>query len=821
MSRRTLFVDVLLPLHLPGYYTYRVPVDYNKAITVGQRVAVQFGRTRLYSALVRRVHEEVPPYPTKYILAILDVTPLVSLRQFSFWEWMAQYYMCYPGDVMAVALPTAFRMSSESYLTIHPEFDGSIDDLSENEVKVIQVLQTKETLPVSQVSAVTGFAKIMPLLKTMMEKRLIILKEELQQRYVPKAVPFLYLAPQYLESAAMQALFAQLESKSTTHKQLSVLMLFMQLTHFGKERIAKKALTEHTELSASAIATLIRNGVLVQENETFSRLVNRDASGNPDDITLNEEQQTAYDTLRRNKGVSLLQGVTSSGKTEVYIKLIADMLQQGRQVLFLLPEIALTAQLINRLRRYFGNAVGVYHSRFNINERAEVWQRTMDDSPRGYQVLVGARSAIFLPFHDLGLVIVDEEHDSSYKQSEPAPRYQGRDCAIFLAQIYGANTILGSATPSIESTFNVRNGKYGFAQLRHRYGGIEMPMVECVDMRSATKEKRVKLSLSDTLIDAIDKALKNNEQVILFQNRRGFSLHLECNDCHWIPTCPNCDVSLVYHKSNNSLRCHHCGHCIPVPTECHACHSHALTMKGFGTERIEEDLAILFPSAKVVRMDMDSTSSKSRYIEIINDFEDHNIDILVGTQMVTKGLDFDRVSVVGILSADSIISYPDFRSYEHAYQLMTQVAGRAGRRGKKGRVLIQTFQPEHPVINDAIRNDYDHMYDTQIQDRRIFRYPPYYRLITLTMKHKESGVLDNAATIMAATLRASFGIRIMGPEYPIIPRLRRQYLKQVFIRFERSEGFSDGKALILGITEKLKTQPAFKGVTMSFDVDPM
>lgn len=821
MSRRTLFVDVLLPLHLPGYYTYRVPSDYNDAIRAGQRVAVQFGRTRLYSALVRRVHEEAPNYPTKYILAILDVVPLVNLRQFSFWEWMAQYYMCYPGDVMSVALPTALKLSSESFLTIHPDFDGSINDLTASEVKVIEALHAKETLPVRQVAAVTGYAKIMPLLKTMMEKHIIILKEELQQRYVPKAIPFLYLAPQYLEPAAMQALFTQLESKNTTRRQLSVLMMFMQLTHFGRERIAKKALTEHTELSASAIATLIRNGVLIQEYDTISRLVSGDATDSPDTITLNEEQQAAYDTLRSNKGVSLLQGVTGSGKTEVYIKLIADMLEHGRQVLFLLPEIALTAQLINRLRRYFGNKVGVYHSRFNVNERAEVWLRTMDDGPHGYQVLLGARSAIFLPFHDLGLVIVDEEHDSSYKQNDPSPRYQGRDSAIYLSHTYGANTILGSATPSIESYFNAQNGKYEYAQLLHRYGGIEMPQAECVDMRKATAEKRVKLSLSDTLIAAMEEALKDKEQIILFLNRRGFSLHLECDSCHWIPSCPNCDVSLVYHKSNNSLRCHHCGHSIPVPSECPACHSHALTMKGFGTERIEEDLAILFSNAKVVRMDLDSTSPKNRYIEIINDFEDHKIDILVGTQMVTKGLDFDNVSVVGILSADSIISYPDFRSYERAYQLMTQVAGRAGRHGKQGRVIIQTFKPEHPVINDAIQGDYAHMYASQIQDRRIFRYPPYYRLITLTMKHKESDVLDNAAAITAAKLRATLGSRVMGPEYPIIPRLRGLYLKQIFLRFERSEGISRCKTHILETTETLKTQAAFKGVSFVFDVDPM
>jgi primosomal protein N' (replication factor Y) len=837
MERKTFFVDVLLPLHVRGCFTYRVPADYNDVICVGQRVVVQFGRTKLYSALVRRVHEQVPAYKTKYILAILNVSPILNEQQFLFWEWMASYYMCYEGDVMSVALPSAYRLSSESYILPHPDFDGDIDNLDENEIKVLQALQVKGHLPVEQVASITGFAKIMPLLQTMIEKHIIILQEELQERYIPRSVPFLSLEQKYMEAATQRALFEQLEKDSRTHKQLSVLIKFMQLSHFGRERIAKKQLTDCTELSASAIQTLIKNGVLLQETQTISRLIEGDATASADDIVLNEEQQAAYEYLRdtlplkqtdekntadaiKHKTVNLLHGVTSSGKTEIYIKLISDVLKRGQQALFLLPEIALTAQIINRLRRYFGPQVGIYHSRFNFNERAEVWAKTMTRGPEGYKVLIGARSALFLPFYDLGLVIVDEEHDSSYKQAEPAPRYQGRDSAIYLAHLYGATTVLGSATPSIESMSNARNGKYGLATLSQRYGGLQMPLVECVDMRAATSQKLVKLNLSSQLIEAINDALTAHEQVILFQNRRGFSLHLECSECHWIPTCENCDVSLVYHKATNSLRCHYCGYSIPVPSECPVCHSQSITMKGFGTEHIEEDLGILFPTAKVERMDLDSTSQKNRYAEIIGNFEDHQIDILVGTQMVTKGLDFDRVSVVGILSADSIIGFPDFRSYERAYQLMTQVAGRAGRHGKRGRVIIQSFHPEHPVINDAIKGDYDHMYASQINDRRIFRYPPYYRLVQMTLRHREAGVINAAANWLANKLRTTFGNRVLGPNHPIVTRVRGQYLMQIIVRFDKTEGVSAGKNIIMQTVEQMKQEADFKSVTVIFDVDP-
>lgn len=828
MERKTLFADVIIPLHLKGYFTYRVPFEYNDAVRVGQRVMVQFGKKRLYSALVRRIHEEVPKYPTKYILSILDLAPILTERQFRFWEWMASYYMCHPGDVMAIALPSALRLSSESYIAMHPDFSSGLESLSQDEWKVVQALQGKQGLPMNQVSDVTGFAKIMPLIQTMIEKHIIIMVEELQQRYTPKAIPFLSLAPEYCEEKAMRGLFEQLESKSNARKQLSALMRFMQLSRFGKERIAKKQLTSYEELSASAIATLVKNGILVQETQTVSRLARGEASAHVADIVLNEEQQAAYEYLREGiaetrrgaerPAVSLLHGVTSSGKTEVYIKLIDDVVRQGRQVLFLLPEIALTAQIINRLTKYFGDLVGVYHSRFSANERAEVWQRAMDPSAHGYKIILGARSAVFLPFYDLGLVVVDEEHDSSYKQQEPAPRYEGRDSAIVLASLYrDARVVLGSATPSIESYFNAKQGKYGYARLEHRYGGMQMPLVECVDMRREDKHVHV----SNALKASIQRALDQGQQAILFQNRRGFAPHLECADCHWIPQCIHCDVSLVYHKDTNNLRCHYCGYSMPVPAECPVCHSRDLAMKGFGTERIEEDLRILFPNARIDRLDLDSTSQKNKYVEILNAFEEHQTDILVGTQMVTKGLDFERVGVVGILSADNIISYPDFRSYERAFQLMTQVSGRAGRHDRRGHVLIQTYRPDNAVIADAMRNDYEGMYDKQINDRRIFRYPPYYRLIDLTLRHANAGTLNAAAAQLALLLRKSLGDRVIGPEYPIVPRIRGMYLKSLRLRFGRDEGLSKGKEIVLEAAESLLTDPNYKSVRIQFDVDPM
>ena len=820
MDRVTLFADVLLPLHLPDTYTYRIPFEYNESITVGQRVVVQFGQKRLYSALVRRIHDKVPNYTTKYILSILDINPIVSERQFEFWEWMASYYMCYPGDVMSVAIPSAFRLSSESYIVVHPDFDGDYSSLNEDQLKVLDVLSRKNRLEIGEIASITGYQKIMPLIKSMIDRHIILMDEELRQRYSPKMVTWLRLNPDYLDEESMKELFDTLEHRASCQKQLMAMMQFLQLSDFGKKEVKKKEFTDNKSLSASAIETLIKKNILQVVQKQESRLESCPTSDSPDSITLNDEQQKAFDDLIGcDKPVSLLHGVTSSGKTEVYIKLIDSIVKQGKQVLFLLPEIALTAQVINRLRRYFGDRVGVYHSRFNTQERAEVWNRVMD-AKGGYKIILGARSALFLPFHNLGMVIVDEEHDSSYKQNEPAPRYNGRDSAIYLAKMWNARTILGSATPSVESYFNANSGKYGFAQILHRYGGLEMPEVLCVDMKDAQRKKEVQLNFSRFLLDHIKEALSNGEQVILFQNRRGFSLRLECDVCHWIPQCKHCDVSLVYHKATNSLRCHYCGYSIPVPKECPACHSSMLKMRGFGTERIEDDLSIIFPEARIARMDLDSTTQKQRYIELLNDFDDHKIDILVGTQMVTKGLDFDNVSVVGILSADNLISFPDFRSYERAFQQMTQVSGRAGRHGHRGKVIIQTYQPYHQAIRDAMENDYSSMYKSQIVERHVFKYPPYYKLVTVLVRHTSEETVSHAAALYASQLRDKLGNRVLGPDFPNVARVRNFYLKKIMVRFAQGEAVGEGKRIMMRIADQLLKDKELGRTQFVFDVDP-
>lgn len=816
---QTYYVDVMLPLHLPETYTYRVPREYNGQVQTGVRVVVQFGQKRIYSALVRRVHTDAPEWRCKYIMGVLDLEPIVNERQMQFWEWMARYYMCYPGDVMAVALPAGLKLASESAVTIHPDFDGDLSKLTKYELMVVNLLSDHPVMKLVDLSRALGLQKIMPLVRGMMEREIVMLDEELRERFVPRKSTYVRLAERYRDDGEAKQLFDSLE-KHKRLKQVELLMQFMQLSQFGREPVAKRMLPQ-----SSALQTLIKNGVLLTEEREESRLERYDKSEllKPSDIRLNEQQQVAYDYLashRDTAAVDLLHGVTASGKTEVYIKLIDNIIHQGKQALFLLPEIALTAHLINRLRRYFGDLVGVYHSRFSASQRVEVWRRTQTSGEGRYQVLLGARSALFLPFTDLGLVIVDEEHDNSYKQYDPTPRYQARDAAIYLAQMWHAQTVLGSATPSIESYFNALSGKYGLSTITARYGGFNLPDVTIVDMKEAQKNRQVKGHFSTQLLDAMGNALDHGRQVILFQNRRGFALRLECDDCHHIPQCIHCDVSLVYHKATNSLRCHYCGYSIPVPAECPACHSTHLRMTGVGTERIEEDLQILFPDVRVARMDLDSTLQKNQYLELLNDFQAQRIDILVGTQMVTKGLDFKNVSIVGIINADNLINYPHFRSFERAFQQMTQVSGRAGRHGNGGQVFIQTYNPFHQVINDVVHADYESLYKEQINERRVFRYPPYYRLIEITLKHRDAELLNAAADWMATQLRGAFGPRVMGPEYPLVSRIRALYLKTITLRFEKSEAIAEAKKLTLRIADDLVKREGWSGVSVHFDVDP-
>jgi len=825
-ERVTYYVDVVLPLHLPQYYTYRVPFEYNDAILVGQRVVVQFGGSKVYSAVVRKVHQQAPQYANvKYILAILDSQPVVTELQLEFWEWIAQYYMCCVGDVMAVALPSAYRLQSESFVEVHPDFSGEISNLSQNEIKILELLSTNGTAKVSDITKAVNIQKIMPLLKTMIEKKIIIMDEELKQRYTPKIETYLKLSPEYLDAEKGRQLFDSLEGKASSRKQLEVLLKFMQQTDFGKQSIRKSIFTRDKDLSLSSLKTLIKNGVIIAYDQQESRLIDVDKTQSVSTIKLSDQQQEAFEKIDilnpEAKQITLVHGVTSSGKTELYIKLINEVVKQGKQVLYLLPEIALTAQIINRLRKYFGAKVGVYHSKFSPNERAEVWTKTLNPENGGYKILIGARSAMFLPFSDLGLVIVDEEHDSSFKQYEPAPRYNARDAAIYLAHRCGAKVVLGTATPSVESYFNAQSGKYALVEMHKRYGDVLMPEIVVADMRQNDRKGSVKSFFSKMLLDAIAEALQNNEQVILFQNRRGFSLRLECPTCGWIPSCSHCDVSLVYHKQTNSLRCHYCGYSIPVPSECPQCHNTYLKMKGFGTEKIEDELSIVFPEARIERLDLDSVSSgKNKHVDIINRFEDRNIDILVGTQMITKGLDFDNVSVVGIMSADNMISFPDFRAFERSFQQMTQVSGRAGRHNNQGRVIIQTYNPAHQVINYVLNNDYRAMYDNQITERRVFGYPPYSKLIYLTLKHPDAAVLDKAAAELSFELRKVLAQRVVGPEYPMVSRVRNMYIKNIMIRLERNYPLGEAKQKISEIAGQILNRKEYSRLRFIPDVDP-
>ena len=681
---------------------------------------------------------------------------------------------------------------------------------------------------VEDLGTAIGVMKIMPLIRTMIERGIIIMDEELRERFRPKTSNYINFAPEYRTEAAQQQLLAMLEKKRSV-KQVEVLLQVAQLTHFGREAVAKRMLPQ-----GSPLQTLLRHGYLCTEERIESRLAegNAEPEVSPDSIVLNTQQQAALDALRSApQQVSLLHGVTASGKTEVYIRLMAEVISQGGQVLFLLPEIALTTQVINRLRRYFGSKVGVYHSRFSTSQRVEVWNRTLSAGSDGLQVILGARSALLLPFRNLKLIVIDEEHDTSYKQQDPAPRYHARDAAIYLATRCNARVVLGSATPSIESFYNAQIGKYGLATITERYGGVHLPDTQIVDMRQAHKDGMVRGLFSQQLLNAIGDALQPKptlgnttlpakRQVILYQNRRGFSQRIECDDCHHTPQCIHCDVSLVYHKATASLRCHYCGYSIPVPQQCPACGSTRLRTVGVGTERIEDDLRILFPNAVVERLDLDSTSQKNRYQEILHDFAQQKIDILVGTQMVTKGLDFERVGVVGVVSADSAITFPNFRSFERAFQQLTQVSGRAGRHGDQGHVLIQTYNPQHQVLQNVISNDYHALFEEQIQERRIFRYPPYYRFIQITLKHREADLLDAAAAWMAAHLRATFGNRVMGPEYPLVSRVRALYLKQITLRFEASEPISDAKRVLLLVAEDMQKEAGWSTVSVHFDVDP-
>lgn len=852
------YANLLLPLPLPGYFTYAVPEEMEGSLQVGMRVVVQFGKKKLYTALVREIHENKPNIPVKEIMAQMDKKPVVNALQFEFWEWLATYYMCNMGEVMNAALPPALKLSSESRIILNPDFDEDYSKLNEREYRIVNVLEQRKEINIGEAAQIAGQLKVIPLINSLIEKNALQVFEEVVQRYKPKTEKHYQLSKTYQQDEkALAAMLDYLEKRAPKQNEvMQALLHHLDMAGELEKNIPKSTLAIEVTNADAALHSLVEKGLIDEVEHKVSRLETHDAIQAVSDIQLTEHQAKAYEkttTHFANQMPVLLHGITSSGKTEIYIKLIDEALKQGKQVLYLLPEIALTTQIISRLRKFFGDVVGVYHSRYGEAERAEVWNRVtawntsatstnavrervgarktrghgeMEDNKNtlsfpSHSIILGARSALFLPFINLGLVIVDEEHDSSYKQYDPNPRYNARDAVIYLAHQHKANILLGSATPALESYFNTKHGKYALVTLSKRYGDILLPEVQIANIKEATRLKQMKSHFSPVLLAALDKALANKEQVILFQNRRGFSLRMECTACHHIPDCRHCDVTLIYHKREKHLKCHYCGYSEPVPPRCPKCEHPEMNLIGFGTEKVEEELALLYPEIRIVRMDLDTTRSKHAHHRIISDFEERRVDVLTGTQMVTKGLDFDNVSLVGILNADNMISFPDFRSFERSYQMMAQVSGRAGRKNKQGKVVIQTRNPQHPVIKLVIDNDYEGMYQVQIAERRQFNYPPYSRLVKLSLKHKEPEPLTEAAAELARVFRKEFPKQILGPEFPVVSRIRNYYIKEILIKLRRDATLADSKARIGNLLDSFLKTTSHKQLRVVIDVDPM
>ena len=817
------YVDVILPLPLANTFTYSVPDEWADLVRIGMRVIVPFGKKKMYTAVIYLVHTVTPTvYEAKDIICLLDNEPILRRPQLKFWEWISSYYQAFLGDVYQAAVPAGLKLESETKVCINPEFEAEVV-LSDKEEKILMALSEGKPVTITELNKVTEMRDVMPTLNKLLEKGAVEISEELTDKFRAKTETFVRITAEALKEDNLRQIFDDL---SRAKKQLEVLMKYIDLSKClipTKQReVSRKDLLEKSGATTAVLSALIERGVL----ETYLKEVGRlDVSEiqTAEVYPLNEFQQTAFREIEKQfveKQVVLLHGVTSSGKTELYIHLINKALAEGKQVLYLVPEIALTTQLTTRLKRVFGKRLGVYHSKFSDAERVEIWNNVLND--KSYDVIIGVRSSIFLPFRQLGLIIVDEEHESSYKQYDPAPRYHARNAAIVLASMHGAKTLLGTATPAIETYFNAQNGKFGLVELNQRHEDMAMPEILVVDTKEAYRKKQMESHFSDTLLEKIAKALQNKEQIILFQNRRGYAPYIECKACAYVPHCKNCDVSLTVHKAFNTLTCHYCGYTEPIPNICPACKMPGtLYTKGFGTEKIEDEIRQIFPDARVSRMDLDTTRSKKSYEKIISDFEQHKVDILIGTQMVSKGLDFESVSLVGILNADNMLNFPDFRAHERAYQLMAQVSGRAGRKNKRGTVILQTTTTEHAIIGQVIRNDYANMYATQCEERKLFRYPPFFRMIQIVIRHRDPNILNQASTRMAADLRAVFGNRVLGPNIPSVSRIQNLYIKHILLKFEVEASAERAKEILRQITNQIISEPKFKALWINLDVDPM
>ncbi|MEM7296844.1 MAG: primosomal protein N' [Bacteroidota bacterium] len=825
MGIQQTFAEVILPLPLEDTFTYGVPTEFSQNIQAGSRVVVSFGKKKIYTGVVDALHSNAPEgYQPKEVLDVLDDQPIVNQHQLSFFHWMASYYMCSLGELINAALPAALKLTSESFVGLRPEIDpDEVDAISDREWELLRTLKSNN-LSIKDVGEVLGLKQPQRVLKNLSEKGLIDLFEKIKDKYQPKTVKKIRLHSDWVEESNLEALLNELDSKQ---KQQDVL-----LSYIKEIPVLEDPTTNHTgilkstlladEVSPSSLKTLIKNNILEEWEEKVSRLGSHpfEKQKSIELSTVQEEARESIEESFKLKSTVLLHGITGSGKTEIYIELIKEQINQGKQVLYLLPEIALTTQIIVRLHKIFGDAFGVYHSRYSDNERVEVWNKVLN---KEYQFVVGVRSAVFLPFHSLGLIIVDEEHEPSYKQYDPAPRYNARDASIYLSTIHSSKVLLGTATPALETYQNALDGKFGLVELSERYGESYHPKLEFANIQRERKQKKLKGNFSSTLVEEIEKSLEKQEQVIIFQNRRGYASYINCDNCSTIPKCPNCAVSLTYHQFNNKLVCHYCGYNQAMYTDCLQCGSKELRQVGFGTEELEEELKLLFPQAIIQRMDLDTTRSKYSYQRIIEEFEEGNIDILVGTQMVSKGLDFDRVNLVGIFDTDRMIHYPDFRSHERAYHLITQVSGRAGRKSKEGLVIVQTNDPDQPLLQRVRNYDYHSFFQWEIMEREHFHYPPFTRLIKVTFKHRDKTTSSQASIFFYNEIKRQLtNQRIVGPVEPVIGKIRNNYLFEITLKLEKQGvNLRAVKEYLKSVALMMKNMPAFKSVGVVFDVDPV
>src|SRR5215216_1548178 len=811
-----MYAEIIIPLALPKNYTWEIPEILIESIQPGSRVEVNLGKNKKYAGIVKRIHNEAPiSFEAKEILNLLDTEPVIQTYQLKFWEWLADYYMCTEGEIMAAALPAHFKLSSETIIVFNEEYGDNFSELDNEEYLIAEALLIKHELRLTEVQHILDVTHVYPIVNRLIGKKLCFVWESLKQTYNSKKESFVLLNPEYDNEEKLSEL---LNNWGKAAKQMELLLSYLHLMKTEGE-VTKAQLLKKSTATDAQLKGLIEKNILRIEKRSIDRLYfsGKDVVIDFELTPVQEEAKEKVDECLLTRQVCLLHGITSSGKTHIYIKLIEEFIKRGEQVLYMLPEIALTSQIIRRLQKHFGGYIGIYHSRFSQNERVEIWNKVKTGE---LKVVLGARSSLFLPFMNLGFIICDEEHDTSYKQQDPAPRYNGRDAAIYMASLNHAKVLLGSATPSLETYFNAKSGKYGLVELLERYGEVQLPSIQMVDTQAIAKRPGEKIMLSPQLVEGIKYSISQKKQVILFQNRRGYSPYQVCTVCGWIAQCRNCDVSLTYHKLSNKLKCHYCGNIYPPTNTCQACGSDKLVQRNFGTEKIEEVLDTDLHEVKTGRMDFDTIKNKNAHDVLIQEFEQRKIDVLVGTQMVVKGLDFDNVDLVGILDADGLLHFADFRVNERAFQLMEQVSGRAGRRDGKGKVMIQTMNPAHPVLQHVAHHDFIGMYNEEIEKRKQFFYPPFSRIINIHFRDKERDVVFDAAHSFAKALDIPWGKYIVGPAEPVINRVRNMFLMEMLVKLPRdSQLIASCKKDILKECSNLHNNKRFKKVIIVPDVD--